>query len=246
MKVNAVVAAGAPARFGGSDWEALLEVGERRLLESVILALRGSSEVQTVVVVAPEEVQRQLEHLEVDRWLPAAAVGYRNMLAGLDFVEPDRPCLMCVADLPFAHRGDLSAFLAGCDLDLDVNYGVTRQTEFHRVFPGCRRRFVPLQEGRFTGAGLGLIRPGRLLEAREHFRALFGSRKNTFGIALRLGLSFLVRRVTGSLTLPEVESRFSDVVGLRCRAVECDPFLTLDVDTPEDLDYAAWWAARRV
>ncbi len=248
--VNAVLAAGGPLKTGlrlktGQSYEALVEFGGLTSLESVVSCLRASQRVERVLVTAPDEVQRRLTHLEVE-WLPDQGRGGANLLAGLYELPPDQPCLMGVCDLPFAARANIEDFLDQCDPGLDFNYGVTEREEMERFFPAYPRRYVPVREGRYTGSGFGMVRPGLILKRVDHFNALFGSRKNTLKIALQFGPGFLLGRILGTLSLFRLEQKFSQIFEVESRVVlKTHPALTLDVDDESDYDYALSWMAKQ-
>lgn len=247
--VDAVVAAAGPIHddFHGrvpSRWEALLKVGGRACLRAVVEGLRGSSRVDKVWVAAPEAVRGELDDLEVG-WLEPASRGYLNMLAGLHHVTPGRMAIMTVCDLPFADAAGITAFLDRCDPSVPFTYGVTERGDMEKCFPGFKRLYVPVREGRFTGSCLGLVNPKEILDREQSFAMLFNSRKNTFAIARKLGWDILVGRMRGKLPLATVCRSFSKTFNIEVDVVTgVSPFWSLDVDSFEDFDYACWWHQR--
>lgn len=255
MKLYAVTAAGGPtsvplARLTGQTWEALVPVpspsrsGEQvTCLEQVVEAIASQPEVVHQIVVAPKPVREALSHLDVE-WVEAGAVGSENFLAGLRRATSADRVLWAACDLPLASGTGLGDFLVRCDRRLELNYAVTRYQSMEEVFPGYDRRYITLKEGRFTGGGVAMINPAPILTRQDHWRAIFGSRKNSFKVALRMGWPVLWGRLTGGLSKAEVERAFCDMVRMRCQALEVDPRWALDLDSPDDLHYLRWWVRR--
>lgn len=220
----------------GTALKALVPLGSATLLERVWQAV---AQVAPVVVVGPEEVREWGARRPGDRWVPAGDTGTENILRGLAEVPQDRPCLLCASDMPFVDAAAVEAFLGACGEPADLHYPLVSQPAMERAFPGYRRRYVPLREGRFTGGSMVLVRPDALATARPTIERVFEARKNTLRLALMLGLPFLVGRLLGTLTAAQVERQALRLVGLRCRAVlEAPPALALDVDSLSDYEYA--------
>lgn len=246
--IDVVVAAGGevPRSFHGraaGGHLALVELEQRSCLERVVEGLRGCRRVDRIWVVAPAQVQRRLNRLEVE-WLPAQPLAYQNYLRGLEAVRTSH-ALMTVCDLPFANGPGLDDFLDRCRLELDFNYGLATRTEMLEKFPGYQRNYVKVKEGFLTGSCLGLVRPGAVLERRHDFAEVFENRKSSMKVALRMGLPFLWGHFHGRMPLAQVERRFERVFGMSCATIPSTcPGWTLDLDSFEDYDYARWWNAR--
>lgn len=227
--------AGPLAGPAGTPLKALVPVGSSTLLERVWQAVAG---VAPVVVVGPEAVRDWGSRRAGDCWVPSGETGTDNILRGLARVPQDRPCLLCASDMAFVDPGAVQAFLAACREEADLHYPLVSQPAMQRAFPGYRRRYVPIREGRFTGGSMVLVRPDALAAARPTIERVFEARKNTLRLALMLGLPFLLGRLLGTLTAAQVEARAYRLVGLRCRAVlDAPPALALDVDSLADYEY---------
>ncbi|MBI3928183.1 MAG: nucleotidyltransferase family protein [Armatimonadetes bacterium] len=237
---------GVLAQETGAWTKGMIQVGGTTCLESAVRALRACPRIDKVAVVCDPGLRARVEHLEVDVWVHERPRGFENFYVAFHYLPRDRPALLCVSDMPFAHLGKLERLLEACDTDAAVHYALTREEDFRRYFPGSSRRFVPMREGRFTAAGIAVVDPVRFPATEDTFRRLFQSRKNTLPMALKLGAGFLLRRVLGTLTIAEVEGRLSDIVEVTLRAVPCgDAHFTFDVDTVADYRYALGWLNER-
>lgn len=254
MRLCAVTAAGGPtnaalAQMTGQEWEALVPVPAPRreeetvtLLERVVEAVAQEPQVEHHIVVAPQAVAHRLSHLRVE-WVPADSGGGENFLKGLRHCPAERAiCTTC--DLPVVQTGGLSDFLERCDWSVDVTYSVTERGSMNATFPGYARRYITLQEGRYTGGGLALVDPRAMLARHQLFKSLFGSRKNSFRLAWKMGWPILWGRMTGGTPKARVVKAFSEMAQLRCQTQETDPRWSLDLDSAEDLHYLRWWVRR--
>lgn len=220
----------------GTSLKALLEIAGLPLLERV---WRAVADVAPVVVVGPEAVREWGTRRPGDRWIAAGPTGTDNLLRGLSEVPQDAPCLLCASDMPFVDPEAVRGFLGACSAPADLHYPLVSQPAMERAFPGYRRRYVPIREGRFTGGSLVLVRPDALIAARPTIERVFEARKNTLRLAAMLGLPFLLGRLLGTLSAGQVERQAARLVGLQCRAVlHAPPALALDVDGPADYEYA--------
>lgn len=256
MTTFAVTAAGAPtsvglARMTGAAWEALVPVPARlrereglTCLEAVVNAVRGLPQVERYFVVAPAEVSAALCHLPVE-WVEAGpGGGAENFLRGLRLCQQADQVVCTTCDLPMADAASLDRFLHQCDRSLDVNYAVTTQDQMECVFPAYQRSYVPLREGRFTGGGVTLVKPGSFLHRQEEFHHTFATRKSSYSMAVALGWPMLWGHLTGGTSRAKVEAAFSRWARLSCRTVEIHPNWALDVDHADDLHYLRWWVRR--
>jgi hypothetical protein len=256
MTTFAVTAAGAPttvglARLTGVGWEALVPIPapckkqeSTCCLEAVVRAVRSLDAVDRYFVVAPLEVQERLSHLPVE-WVEAGpGGGAENFLRGLRHCQQASRVVATTCDLPMANGPSLAAFLDSCDSELDVNYSVSTQQEMERVFPAYPRTYVTLREGRFTGGGVTVLKPLPFLQRQTEFHESFATRKNSYRMALALGLPMLWGRLSGGAPKVTVEAAFSRWAKLRCGTVPIDPRWALDVDHADDLHYLRWWVRR--
>lgn len=255
MTTFAVTAAGAPttaglARLTGASWEALVPVPQPERQRESITCLEGVVRAvldlrpQRYFVIAPQDVQQALAHLPVE-WVEAGpGGGAENFLRGLRHCREATRVICTTCDIPMADKAALRDFLGRCNDELDINYGVTTREEMEAVFPAYPRTYVPLREGQFTGGGVTVVKPAPFLERQAEFHETFATRKNSYRMALALGLPILWGRFSGGAGKATVESAFSRWARLRCAALPIHPNWALDIDHEDDLHYLRWWVRR--
>lgn len=242
-RIAAVVLAGsgksddAFCKAAGVPHRALAEVGGRAMLASVLAALKESSAVERVVLIAGPEIG---EIAGIDRRLPPGEGLVENVLQGVRAGADCDYVLLATADLPFLTAEAVARLVAaGIESGGGFCYPVIGKEENERRFPGMRRTYARLADGIFTGGNLFLTRPAVLLAQEARMRLAYAARKQPWKLALLFGLPFLWRLCRGTLTLAQLEARASEIFGVPVRVLRLPyPELGADIDRIEDLEIA--------
>lgn len=239
--LDAVVTAGgrlspeAAKRFG-TDVKALVEVGGKPMIATVVGALRATPGIGRIVVVGPASARQAASG--VDRWIDELATGEENLLAAIGAASTKR-IVMSASDLPFVTAASYESLIAKTPTDVDAGYPVFRRDEFLRAYPGGRKSFAALADGEWTGASAFVLDRRPLAGDDRLIRRAFGARKSLFALASLLGPGLLAKFVTRRLTIADVERRAGELMHANVRAVYgADPALAMDCDDPADLAYA--------
>ena len=122
---------------------------------------------------------------------------------------------------------------------MDAAYPIVRREACEAQFPGGKRTYATLAEGTFTGGNAFLLPKNRLESLETLIEKAFAARKNPFALANMLGPRFIFRALTKKLTLGEVETKISGLLGCHGGAVIVpDASIAFDVDKSEDLGIA--------
>lgn len=250
--VDAVVLAGGPADpalTGAALPKAFALIGSSTMVERVIAALRGASQVRRVAVVGPEPMPPAVA-AAATLTVPAVGGVLENLAAGLEALghgassraaAPDgvAAVLVAAADVPLLTADAVAAFLREAQAaSADAAYAIVPREDVARAAPGVRKTFVRVADGEFTGGGLVLLRPGAFARARPVIERAVRARKRPWELARLFGLGTLLGLATGRLRIAALERRAETVAGLRARAIVCrEAGVALDVDTPEMLAF---------
>jgi len=243
--LDAVVTAGgrlsdADAATYGTDVKALVRVGARTLLRSVIDALRGVAFVRSIVVVGPASAR--VEAAGVDEWIDEFPTGEENLFAAIGAARTER-IIMSASDLPFVTTNSFEDLIARA-ADADAGYPIFRKDEFLRAFPSGRASFARLANGEWTGGSAFVLNRALVQEHAPLIRRGFGARKNPALLAWLLGPVLSLKFAFGVARIEEAEAVASSRLGGRVRAiVGADPALAMDCDHCEDIEYAREHAA---
>jgi hypothetical protein len=242
---TAVVLAGGPpddvaALEPGAVNKAFVHVGGVALVERTLRALRASSQIGRIIVVAPESAHADPAlALADDRRADGTKIRI-SLRNGLYDLPPDEIALVSTSDLPILLPAAVDDFIDyACELDPDLGYGCIERTVHEALFPTVPHTWARLREGTFCGAGLVAIKP-RVLPALERFIEQLGAaRKNPLRLASLFGWDMLARFALGRLSMTSAERRASQLLGAPVRAVVSPyPETGVNVDRISDVALA--------
>jgi GTP:adenosylcobinamide-phosphate guanylyltransferase len=216
----------------------LLEVGGRPIIQRVLAALRGASEVGSVVLVAPPPVQAAAPEEGVDGRVEAGESFVDNIARGVAAtLSGGDHLLLITGDLALISPAAINDFVRQCLAShAQLCYAIIPKESCERQFPGGRRTYVRLRDGTFTGGNAVVVTRDFVKRQRDLLERLFAVRKSPLQMARLLGLGFVIGLLTHRLTLAQVEARASAVVGAPAVAIISSyPELGFDVDKLEDL-----------
>ncbi len=242
--VDAAVLAGGGREAGlpeGVANKAFLPLAGKPLVQWVLEALHASQRVRRVVLVAPATPPGEVARL-CDRVLQDRGDLLANVELAAEALKDAEWVLACAGDLPLLTGRAVDTFLQACaSREADFYYGIVRREDLEARYPGARKTFVRVREGSFTGSSLVLFRPAVLGRVRPLLQQAVEARKNPARLASLFGGAYVVKYLTGRLTVADVEHRARELTGLRGAAVVCpDPEVALDVDVdkPQNLQVA--------
>lgn len=243
--MTAVVLAGGArdevtARDPAAPNKAFVAVGGRTLLERTVDALRTTSRIGRVIVVAPAEAFGHPALARADEVRPSGARMRESLHAGVLGLPLDEPVLIAASDLPILTCAAIEDFLVrAASADADIVYAcVERETHVAR-FPDVPHTWAHLREGSFCGGGVVAMRP-RALETLDRFLERLGNaRKNPLRLAQIFGWDVLARYALRRLSISAAERRASGLLGVRVRAAVCAyPEIAVNVDRASDVALA--------
>jgi GTP:adenosylcobinamide-phosphate guanylyltransferase len=226
------------AEMGGTHLRALINVGGRPMVERVLTALRGSRRTKRIAVVAPREVQQRMERGLADLTVTAGATFIENVMLGLNALGGDGHILFAHADAPLVTSAAIDDFLDRAEpLNPNLAWAIVPKEDVERRFPHGHRTYAHLREGTFAGTNVVLVDASFVAKHEALVRQFYQHRKNPLRLAGMLGPAFVLRLLTGTATIAQLEQRVGRVIGGDVRAVVSHhPELAFDVDKPEDLE----------
>jgi hypothetical protein len=94
-----------------------------------------------------------------------------------------------------------------------------------------------VREGTFTGTNVVLVNGDFVAHHRDIVREFYEHRKSPLRLARMLGAGFILRLLSGRLSLAHIEQRLGQVLGGEARAIISHyPELAFDVDKPSDFE----------
>lgn len=240
--VQAVLVAGSPntGPLSGADpspWEALIPVNGRPMVDVVARVLLTVPAIEDLAVVGPPAVTEIFAEEKRVRAVPAGDGLMENVARGLTAFPDADQVLVVTADIPLLTAAAVTDFLERCgNRREDIYYPIVEENTVNSRYPQVKRTYVRLREGRFTGGNLVLFRPAVFPRCRAKGEEFTAYRKQPLKLAGVLGVTFLLRFVTGRLGLSDAENKVTTLLGISGRAVITPfPEIAVDVDKPSDL-----------
>jgi CTP:molybdopterin cytidylyltransferase MocA len=239
--LTAVVLAGADAGdtiagAGGVEAKALLPVAGRPLAAYVLEALTRSGRVDEVVYVGPGAAY--LGGYEVVA-MPSGRRFEDSLALGLGAAigRGAQQVLLATADLPWLAPEAVTRFVDAARLTgAQLVYPVVADEDIERAFPGQKRTYVRLGDGRFTGGNLALLTREAVPAVLPLISRAFAGRKDPLKLAALVGFGTLLRLLTGTATLASLEARVGELLGVNARALRtADAAVAADVDKLDHL-----------
>jgi molybdopterin-guanine dinucleotide biosynthesis protein A len=219
------------------EYEALIPVGSRTMVEYVIEALLGTRRIRRVLVVGPADRFTTLPVGERVSIVDSAGGIMENIEAGLKQLPGEKRVLLATSDIPLLTPWSVDNFLNLCgDMSGDLYYPIIEKNLVEKIFPNTGRTYVRLREGVFTGGNLFLINPVVYKRCLENGRKIIDLRKSPVGLCRILGVTFLVKYICRMLTLADAKNKVSQLLDINGVVVRSAfPEVGVDVDKPADL-----------
>lgn len=225
----------------GTDQKALIVFNQETMLESILKALKDSGVIRNTVVIGSEQVQEKAKPYATFA-IDQGSSGPDNIYKGLaklgEAGELDR-VLIVTCDLPFLSADLIQRFVKSCPGDRDICVPIIPKEDFERTYPGTTSTFVNLKDGTYTLGGMFAMNARKLPEIRPSIERVFEQRKSKLGMAKLLGPGFVLKWLTKTLTIPDLERKIVSMLGCTGKAIVGAPVeLAYDIDYQDDYDYA--------
>jgi len=223
----------------GAGTKALVPVAGRPMVAWVLQALRRSGGLRRLVLVGPEELAGVAEEEKIPL-VPAGRTAVESALNGAGALPGAEWLLLVTADIPMLTPEAVLDFLDRCrETSADLYYPIVTRRESETAYPGVKRTYVSLKEGTFTGGNMALFRADALPKCARRGQKLVALRKSPLALGWQIGPFFILKFLLRRLSLAEAERRFSELLGVRGKAVITPyPEIGVDVDKPTDLELA--------
>ncbi len=227
----------------GTTSKALIPLDGVTILRRTIEALRETGRVQRVVVVGSPEVLGHADSALADERVEAGTSGPDTIMRGLKHLaakpNPPQKVLIVTADLPFVTGDVFRRFLDLCPTDRDVCVPLITKTEYQERFPGSGATFVPLKDETWTAGCAYVMSVAAFQKALPRLERLFQNRKSKVGMIKLLGFGFLIKFVTKSLTIKDIEKKVGHILNASGAPVLRAPAeLAYDIDFLDDYEFA--------
>jgi molybdopterin-guanine dinucleotide biosynthesis protein A len=230
------------AARAGTSVKALIEFNGITMIETVLNSLKETGKIRNIVVIGERRIQ-EIAEKHGAHGLEPGQTGPENIFRGLDKLQQlegnlDR-AMIVTCDLPFLTSEIVLKYMQLCPTDKDICVPIIDADEFTRTYPGTTSTFVKTRDGTFTIGGMFMMNGNRLRDLRPAIERVFAKRKSKVGMAMLIGPGFVLKWLTKSLTIRDLERKIESMLGCTGSAVRGAPVeLAYDIDDLEDYDYA--------
>ncbi len=222
--------------------KALLEMEGRTMLERVMDALQSSQYVDRIVLVGLEDDMGMQFLKPIDQYLPDHGSLVGNVLAGLHWLQEEKPdiesVLFCSSDLPAITTANVDSFVESCaPYDKGIYYILTPKAALEARFPGSKRTYVKLKGLEVAGGDMAVAKAALAGSNEELWRTLTNARKHAWQLASTIGFGFLLKYLLRQLSIDDIERKAEQIIGQPCRIVVDAPAeIAMDVDKPAQVE----------
>lgn len=219
-------------------YEALIPIGKKPMVEYVVDALLGSSRINRIVVVGPENELKEKFCSNTIRIVSPQGNIVDNVVKGLAHLPVARRVLVVTGDIPLINTRAIENFIDLCDnQDADLYYPIIPREVLEMSYSSSKRTYVSLKDGVFTGGNVFILNPKVVLRCIPEGEKLIKARKSPLKLCRIVGVMFLIKFLLHSVTLEEAQKKVSNLLDIKGKVViSMDPELGLDVDKPCDLE----------
>lgn len=241
--MDAIVLAGGPrdelaAHTPGAPNKAFVAINGATLVERTLHALKDSSSIGRIVVVAPPASHGSAALALADEVRPDGVRIRDSLRSGLQGSDPDADLLVSASDLPVLTPRAIDDFVARAGAaNADLTYGCLEKSTHLASFPEAPHTWAHLRDGDYCGTGFITLKP-RVWPALESVIERLGeARKNPLKLASLFGWRILWRYALRRLTIAQAEARASYVIGARVRAI-VSPYAEIGINVDRLSDIA--------
>ncbi len=221
--------------------EAMIQIGNKYMIEYVITALKEARGIEKIIVAGPQKELAKIYGRDEDVYLvERGKTIIQSLLNALSLLpaEDVSRILVVTGDIPLITSKIIDDFLSRCSQEeADIIYPLVKKPLNEHKFPGVKRTYVYLKEGVVTGGNIILINPQIVPRNAQKAEDLVLLRKSPLRLAKYIGFRYIFKYLLRNLSLKEAEARVNELFQIKGKAIIVPyPEIGIDVDKPSDLE----------
>jgi CTP:molybdopterin cytidylyltransferase MocA len=216
----------------------LYTIRGKPIIQYVVRALEQSQYISEMVIIGDVCKLKPLKNGKVTTILQDTASLADNVLAGVEYFQGNK-VLIAAGDIPFLTTEAVEDFvLNSLEQKADFCYAVIPEIYMKNKYPLKRKTYVKLKNGKFAGGNLFIVDSSKIIQMMELGNKMLQHRKHPWQMCRLLGISFLIKLLTGCLSIEELEFKVNQLTGIKAKAIISHyPEIGNDIDKPEDLKH---------
>lgn len=218
----------------------LLKINGRELISFVLQKLVEFDRIRRIIVVGdPAELAFLKDFYPIEIVAEKGDI-MEKLIAGISFLQPQKPVFVCSSDIPFITVQAMEDFLLKCQPETeDIYYPVVAKEIIEKCFSESKRTYIKTMDGIFSGGNIFLINSDKAVQFASLGRKFLSARKNPLKIAFLLGGNIVWRFIVGRITLNYVEEYVSRRFGFNGKIIVSPyPEIACDIDKEADIALA--------
>ncbi|MFW6149084.1 MAG: NTP transferase domain-containing protein [Atribacterota bacterium] len=218
--------------------KAFLMINQIPMIEYVVDALNQAKEIQSIVVVGPEDDLNFYVGKKVDKIIESTDSIINNIKLGIDYVNNDRKLMVLTSDIPLITGEIIDRFIEECKtFEALLYYPFIEKEIILQKYPETIRSYANLKEGTFCGGNIVIFSRSLFEKNKVLLNELYQHRKDIKKYITLLGMRFIVKYLFKSLTIKEIEKRATEIVGYKVKGIKVqDPEMMIDLDKLSDYE----------
>lgn len=225
MQISALVLAGGKVEESLREkfnvpTKAFIPLKGRMMLDYVLDTLSSLSSIDKIAIVLPDgELPFELKG-RVDFVAPSGKNIIESIKNGIaSFYPQPEKILVVTCDAPLISAESIEDFLSKCDDDSALCYSYVEKSNSIAKFPEVNHTYMKLKEGFFCGGSLILLSPSVIKDAEKLLERITELRKKPWQIAGLLGFKIITGLLLGTLSVPQLEAKASELLGEKIQGV---------------------------
>jgi molybdopterin-guanine dinucleotide biosynthesis protein A len=221
--------------------KAMLDIGGKPMVQWVLDALGGATQVENVVLIGLAE-ESGVTCSKPLYYIPNHNSMIENLLAGINKViqiNPSTPrALLVSSDIPGITSEMVDWEIDTClQSDVDLCYTVVKREVIEARYPASKRTFTKLKDMEVCGGDMNVVKTSVATANTEIWERLVATRKNPVKQAAIIGYDTLLLMVFRRFTLDQAVKNVAARLQMTGRAIVC-PYaeVAMDVDKPHQLE----------
>lgn len=238
--LNAVILAGS----GDDDKlpnKPLLKIKDKPMILYVTDALKATGIVDRIVIVGnAKNLSPLFKGDDICHVINGGKNMMDNLVLGVKYLGDSERILVLTSDIPMITPEAIVDFVEKARaIGGDFCYPIVKKEVNKEKFPKAKRTYARLREGTFTGGNIIYMNPRIIDNLMDKAQQVIENRKRPIKLVRMLGWSFTMKFLLGRLTIPKVEERVSNMLGIDAKAIISDyPEIGNDVDKLSDVEMA--------
>ncbi len=218
--------------------KALIMINGRPVIDYIVNALKGSKNIDKIVVVGPKNELYPYIGEKVEKIIESGNSMLYNLEVGIKYFNSNEDLLISTSDIPLISPQAIDEFIEKClERKAHLGYPIIKKENIIKKYPEIQRTYVKIKEGTVCGGNIIFFKPKIFYENKELIKELFENRKAMWKWAKILGFKFVLKYLLKIVTLNEIEKKVSRLVGCKSVAVIISyPEVMIDLDKISDYE----------